>query len=359
MAKHKKRNGKIDFLKFLFSIIIVFNHSKNVVGSKNSIFLGGSFAVEFFFIVSGYLMMASIQRLNNPPTSLGIETKDFLIRKYKGFCPELIIAFIMSIAVFYFAQKQPLSKLIMTTFSEVLLINMSGIWAQTLNGPIWYLSSMLICMAILYPLVRKYKDTAVYIIIPLVSLLLLGWFCGNKTSPRDPLKWMGLTYKGNIRAFAELGIGIFLYPMVEKVKKIDFTVFARILLTVVEYALYVQLVYYMYKRTATRLDYFYLLVFAVALVISFSEKGIDAPVFRGQFFSLLGKYSLSLYLCHHFFAKNVKYFFPSYTKKQQLMLYYAISAAAALVVMLLSDLIRKYSSKLKLKRIFVRPQITQ
>ena len=42
----KMRNGKIDFYKFIFSIIIVIHHSRNLVGDDLSKFLGGSFAVE-------------------------------------------------------------------------------------------------------------------------------------------------------------------------------------------------------------------------------------------------------------------------------------------------------------------------
>ena len=55
-----KRNGKIEFLRFLFSLIIVVHHSRMFLGDEISPFLGGSLAVEFFFFVSGYLMMAYI-----------------------------------------------------------------------------------------------------------------------------------------------------------------------------------------------------------------------------------------------------------------------------------------------------------
>ena len=59
MLAPKKRNGKIDLLRFLFAVIVLIYHSRYVVGDEKSLFLGGSFAVEFFFLVSGYLMMAN------------------------------------------------------------------------------------------------------------------------------------------------------------------------------------------------------------------------------------------------------------------------------------------------------------
>ena len=38
MASNKKRNGKIDFLKFLFAIIVLIHHTRYVVGDKKSLF---------------------------------------------------------------------------------------------------------------------------------------------------------------------------------------------------------------------------------------------------------------------------------------------------------------------------------
>ena len=47
----KQHNVTIDFLRFLFSVIVVLHHSRYVLGDDNCYFLGGSLAVEFFFFV--------------------------------------------------------------------------------------------------------------------------------------------------------------------------------------------------------------------------------------------------------------------------------------------------------------------
>lgn len=351
MASPKKRNGKIDFLKFLFAIIVLIHHTRYVVGDKKSLFLGGSLAVEFYFLVSGYLMMASIQKITERKMSLGAETGAFLWKKYKSFCPEIIIAYIIAFVVTYLGGKTGFFKLLATSFSDVLLIGMTGLRIKPVNGAIWYLSSMLLSMAILYPLLRKFGDTALHVIIPVGSLLLLGWFCGSGDSPRNPTSWIGWTYRGNLRALAELGIGVCLYPIVEKMKKIDFTIFGRILLTIAEYACYAAVILYMYHEKASRMDYFFILIFALGLIISFSQKGIDTALFDGRF-SWLGRYSFPVYLSHHFYSTNLDNFFPKYSDKRLLVLYYGLSLSTALVVMVLSDLIRKkgtgIAAKLKL-----------
>ena len=52
----KKRSGNLDLMKFLFSLMIIMFHGKNLATTESYIFPGGSIAVEFFFVVSGVLM---------------------------------------------------------------------------------------------------------------------------------------------------------------------------------------------------------------------------------------------------------------------------------------------------------------
>ena len=61
-----------------------------------------------------------------------------------------------------------------------------------------------------------------------------------------------------------------------------------------------------------------------------------------------------MYLSHHFYSTHLDDFFPKFSDKRQLAIYYGVSLLTALVVMGLSDLIRKYGSKLGLKRLVVR-----
>ena len=83
MKTKKVRNGKIDFMKFLFAFIIVIHHSRNLVGDDVSPFFGGSFAVEFFFIVSGYLFLRTILKAPDNTSEIGKETKNLIEQKQK------------------------------------------------------------------------------------------------------------------------------------------------------------------------------------------------------------------------------------------------------------------------------------
>jgi peptidoglycan/LPS O-acetylase OafA/YrhL len=63
MKKQVSYNYFIDLLKFIFSVIIVFYHSWIFTGEYGAGFFNhGYLAVDFYFIVTGYLMMQSIAK---------------------------------------------------------------------------------------------------------------------------------------------------------------------------------------------------------------------------------------------------------------------------------------------------------
>ena len=59
----KQKNAAIDLLKFLFAMMILLFHGGKNLPGQVSLFPNGRIGVEFFFLVSGYLMAASAARL--------------------------------------------------------------------------------------------------------------------------------------------------------------------------------------------------------------------------------------------------------------------------------------------------------
>ena len=56
-----KRNAKLDALRFLYAVPVFLVHSSNF-HPKGYLFPGGALAVDFFLILSGYLMAVSIDK---------------------------------------------------------------------------------------------------------------------------------------------------------------------------------------------------------------------------------------------------------------------------------------------------------
>ena len=97
----RKQNYFIDFLRFVFSICILFYHSWVFAGEfGNGIFNYGFLAVDFYFIVTGYLMMMSIYKMKSHTTILN-DSFIFMYNKILDFFdklftekPELIEKFV-------------------------------------------------------------------------------------------------------------------------------------------------------------------------------------------------------------------------------------------------------------------------
>lgn len=82
-----QRNGFIDVLKFLFSIVIVIFH---YYSPKYSYLGMGYTAVEFFMITSGIFFWNKYQQRRQLPSEY---TKIYLKRRFKRFFPQTFLAF--------------------------------------------------------------------------------------------------------------------------------------------------------------------------------------------------------------------------------------------------------------------------
>lgn len=349
MSKTYTRNGKIDFLKFFFSIIILLNHAQYFMpkGAIADSFKGYSFAVEFFFLVSGYLLMASISRAEKNPSGLSLsrETGLFIFKKFKSVYPEVAVAYLFALLAVSAADGTSLIVNFIKSWSEVLLITSTGVRFSVFNPVVWYISSMLLCMVFLYPFIRKFKKSVTLVVLPVVSLLTLGYLAQVVGNLRGPSLWLGFTFRGNLRALAELCLGVLCFFATEKLKDLKFNLFGSFMLTVFEYGIYGVYVYYMATVKNSKADFFFLALLCIAVCISFSQKGVDSKVFNNRFCSFLGKFSLCLFLSHRFYPERLSATFPFIAQasyQHKFVFYIALSFATAAAVMLISELLRKY-----------------
>ncbi|MBQ9912627.1 MAG: acyltransferase [Clostridia bacterium] len=366
MTKRTARNGKIDLLKFLFSLCVILNHAKYVVPSElEKYFLGFSLSVEFFFLVSGWLLMASIEKAEkNSSLSLSKETGIFMLRKYKSLYPDVAVAYffgIIIVCVFTSAEFFPLFE---KSWFDIFLIISTGLRGTGIISVTWYVSSMLICMAVLYPFIRKYKDMALNIVLPVGTLLILGFMYRNYSSVRGPLNWNGFTYYGNLRAMAELSMGCLCYCLSKKLKTVDFSSAGKTLLAIVEFAGYGMFVFYMASDFDGLKDFFYIFILCISVIISFSGKSLGHKLFNNSTFTFLGKFSFPLYLVHGIIALQFSNIVPSAENmrtRDRLLIYLTISFASAVAVMLISKLIRKAGPIIisGIKKLTVKPTDTE
>ena len=426
----KQHNVTIDFLRFLFSVIVVLHHSRYVLGDDNCYFLGGSLAVEFFFFVSGYLLLVGADKagrkngvgyllpggadmagrkngagyllpggadmagrteaagletkgvgagttgiggeatgicgemtgigsetneIGAEANGIGSETLHFILHKIRSFLPEFLIAwwigFILIGVVRQYGVLDYL-KAFGNDFWELTLVKMSGLFTHGIDGAMWYLSAMLLGMAILYPLLRTKRDLMTHLVCPLLALFLYGYLCQAEGHPRDPAVWLGLCYKGLVRAVAGLCTGVVICMAVRRLKRFSpsgLTKTGNALAIGAQLLCLLLTIRYMAEQEPSEYDYFYMFLLMLLVLLSFAGFGLESVLGNSQRLHLLsaflGKYSLSLYLGHLYFAQHVNELLSEelYSGKIRMTVYLAAAFANGLLVMGLSALYRRYS----------------
>lgn len=313
MSKNK-HNGKISFWKFMFSLMIVALHLGVSHTNYKYHFEAGSIAVDFFFIVSGYLFCKKVLNLKlNSKEELGKKTFNFFIKKVVKFLPYIIFLWIISIPFSIFVNK--LTFLDFTrAFFNLLYIPIYNNSIYNIYGITWYISAMIITETVLFPLLIKFKENFVYIMSPIIVFFLGNYIFikyGNVAVPWD----LGVfCYKGILRAFFDINLGMLLYMISMKINKIKLTDFSRFSLTIIEIVGYISIFSLANKINAhMKYDYLMIIILAVCILISFSKKAYLNDFCNNKFFYYLEKLSLLIYLNQWFIIELVEFIIKKFS----------------------------------------------
>lgn len=353
MSKQQK-NGKIELLRFLFSIGILYFHIQKYItgealtekGIHFSPFYFGSMGVEFFFVLSGFLMAASVfyakDRREDVP--LGSATFCYIKNKFVSLIPMRVIVFVLLFAATVFAESWNIVTIIKKLISCIpgfLLVQMSGLGGQYINHIEWYLSAMLIGMFILYPLLRKNFDVFSKIVAPLVAVLILGYMYRNYGRLTNVTSWEGLCYRSMLRCIAELCIGVACFTICQYLKDAKLSVIQRIAFTCFEALCWV-VIFAMMMLTFSRKYEFYILIFiTVGVICSFSNLSYGAKLFQNKLCFYLGKLSLPIYLCQLIPITLVPACLGFLPVQQQMLVCFAATMVLAVAVFHVSNALSK------------------
>lgn len=303
--ENTKHNGIISFWKFMFTLLIIIGHVTpritNILGINlplTNTFRASSIGVEFFFIVSGYLMTKNAMKIKiNNNSELGKFTFNYIWKKVKHFFPYMIISYIIAIIINVSIFKYP-KYVIVNTIWDILFLRMSGInYNFNMLGVAWYISAMLICMIILYPLIIKHKENFIFIIAPINVIFIGGFIAHTYGNIADPSIWSGLMYKSLLRAFFELSLGSIAYSLSQKIHSLSFTDLGKFTITFVELFGYLSIFFLVNLLDAhNKYDFIMIFILFISISISFSEKSLFQQFCNNKCFYYLESFSLSLYL---------------------------------------------------------------
>lgn len=307
------KNGVIEFFRFYFALMVLLHHCvKHFIGGNAHYFYGGYFAVSFFFILSGYLMANSVwkQTLGKDLAEIkkisfseqAESTFNFIKRKIVTIFPTHVIAWTLALVVALAVNWHGISfckKFILQAIPSFFFISkLIGFKVPVILGVEWYLISMFIAMAILYPLLRYSWVGFVKYIAPIGSVLLLGYIfhkSGNGFSGfGEVLTWDGFIPKGVLRALADIMLGVVVfelsrYKIPEAYKKY---------ITLLGIVSLVCLNYIMIRNLGDRYAATGLMFSCLLVYCAFGGYFNIGSLFDKKCFGYLGALSLPLFLIH-------------------------------------------------------------
>lgn len=296
------RVTSIDGLRGILAVIIALFHFGQVYAVGNT-FHRGYFAVEVFFMLSGFLLA---NKLANSQCALSI-ARD-ISHRLRHLYPIYFIS-VVSLVMLYSAiwfNWNPIAWInsdsthFISLVSELLCIQVSGVGRLIyVNGPVWYVSALLLSILIIM-LIYKYLPRKVFkITIALLTIIIYGifyiidphmnaaGFFANTQIP-SPL----------LRGVAGLGLGCCLYwaycRYIEKARKCEY----------LNYYAIISLLFLIVPLVITepgRSNYLLFIPAAICIVTMFwlGENG-KFPILNSKPIQYLGKISYTFFVMQSF-----------------------------------------------------------
>lgn len=339
------RIKSIEIWRLVFTISIVLCHGVLLVQERQ--IKVSTLGVEFFFILSGFLMANSVRKTPVYAGTLGEDTWRFLFRKIKPIYPVYLFAVLAEILCSAFFRKDFDISVFPYYIYDLLFLRAAG-WKKTgltvLVGASWYIMAMFLAMAVIYPLLRKNTDSYLHIVAPLIAVFVCGWFSIAYGKIDQALQYDYNLCLGFLRAFAELNFGCFAYLVCEKVKRRygqDPTWKTRAFWTAAEILPMAIVLYIATHLNRGNSDFACILLLGAGIAASFSGLGYTNLWLEKVNVGWIGRLSLAVYLNHYTFYRLLSVKKLDWPLEYQLLLLFALSIFTSVLCLACVGIVEK------------------
>lgn len=337
----KTRNNAVEFWRFLFTVAIAFGHYNSFAWTsipKEEWIMSGGRVLGLFLFLSGYFMMASYKRkkekgvfegespakaawkytgkrwLGLYPAMLGGVTLAFIVRNWIAHTPLSKIPSLLAGSLFEFFGLFQLGLVgynEQKTTADLLTYMDGGGLSPLWNGPLWYISAILIVSVIIYYVLVKNEDFFIAVFCPVLIIGSYGFSVLNQGGafPRTTTGWLGFP-NNLLRVAAGICVGCLMYYVVEYFKKKKFTKGMTITFTVLNVLLSAFFIYTIWNgiKWSEFAHNAFIIPFTIILLV---QKDYLSNILNNEVSGVLGKLSLYYYCCHIVLVFLLPYLFPS------------------------------------------------
>lgn len=280
----------IEFLRIVFTLIVVIHHLNNNF-QELKIWNAGWLGVEFFFILSGFLLVLTFR-----PEKTAIS---FIKNRWIRFAPLVIFGGVLSSLFFDHVRAKYFVESIFFYSYDFDFIK----WYY--NKPVWYIYVLFWVGIFYFYLMKAFKKEIVNLLMSIITVSSLIYFM------RYNVTTLGIFSGWIMRGSACMGLGYFLaeiYKNTENaviVRKKTYNSFELfILLFSIFNVIFIKQLY---------MDLFVSCISFMILILLFSlRKGAISNFFEKPVFAKIARYCLSVYLTHWVVIRHI---FPIYLEK--------------------------------------------
>lgn len=297
----QKKQNSIILWRIIFTYLIAFYHFDNsyvltsYLGIRNAWYI----AVEFFFIVSGYLLYNNLDGLA-VTCKKGIS---YFAKRYRKIYPFYLGSFLLCFVLYVYVTGERVIDILVTHVFELFCMQGIGLnvgWVY-LNDTAWYISVMLIAGFIIYHCLVKWKDTFIHFAAPIIVMISYSYIYRYRCSLDAVLETEGLFLnQALMRGLAGMCLGIFAVELSRWLQKKQLDTLPVRLAGVCGF-LFVIVCAVKYGRS--EMDFLFAAVLTVSVAIAFLPS--KAKLFGYKWLQNWSDLTLCIYLIHYPFSEYV------------------------------------------------------
>lgn len=266
-------------------------------GREHNFLVTGTYAVEFFFCLSGYLLLASFENRFEEKKPILPQIIKFILSRLKKFVPLCWLFAVVSGAYHVYLYSlvgytpEQLTEYVRNLWPEFLMLNGIITCPDPANGPTWYISILLIVSVVYYAIFAFCKSKKISVItVPAIlsTLIYILSYCGNYWPSNSNL----------LRGICCIGLGNCLY-YVAKMNPIPCEKYSVYFGQIIQLLCILVLIWIFCIRpedtytAALLIPFFLILLFTVFMIDTPLNRILDNPIS-----AILGEVSLTMYLSH-------------------------------------------------------------
>ncbi len=301
--------NEITVLKLIISLIIVLFHYYYSIGANGWYpFCKGYLGVEFFFMVSGYLMMRKLEYSD-------LDAFSYTYNKAKKIYPHFFLALTMmliyrllkSIYSSGFNLKGIVAIIIRYIWEAAFLVEIRLPFCERILSQAWYISVMLIVGFFMFSLMRRFGKRnliCIFMVLSVISMILIFLTHGGFGLNHEFINiyhGYGL-HLGLVRGFCDMSIGCLAYEVVDKLNNLDQRGAFIMKFIHLVMLLSVITVFVVWKGSCQYIDYVVVVCLFILVTLTFSRKSFFSNMYSNVKVKELEDISFAVYMYYQIIA---------------------------------------------------------